>query len=611
VPFRHVRLTIAIATLALGCLAAPAQAAPRRALVVFAHGVTAQRLATIPGASVGLLGATQGRYEQVQALLDMSQGTRTSFNAYDPVDLPPIGLARGRVENWRAVVRRAHGAPAEVVPGLLGSALHDGAAWVGPLDTGAIVAADRAGRFATARRVGEALRAHPLVVTDVGSTGAVRRLAAARPPGTLLVAIAAPPPSAQRAQLLPIAIVGLGGGHALTTRTTRIDGLVTGIDLAPTVLRWLGQPVPHEMVGVPIRANAHLDLGALRRLEARLRVVSARRLPTLAWLGALWLALALALRSRRALRIGGLAVLGMLPALLAFGAFSPARKVEEIGVGALALALGALTDALVPWPRAPVVPAAVTVVAYVADLAAGSPLIVRSLFGPNPLFGARFYGIGNELEATLPVVVLAGVAAALGDRERSRTTALAFAAAGVALGVALGSGRLGADVGGVITVGAGTAVAVALAAPGRVTARRVALVLAAPVAAVVALAALDLATGGDSHFTRSVLRAGDHAALGDAIVRRYQLAFRVLERPVMLVLAPLALVAIAVAIRRRDALLAGIPGAPLWGAALAGAAAAGVAGALFNDSGPLLLVFAIFVAAWTALYLRAGVGTGS
>jgi hypothetical protein len=79
----------------------------------------------------------------------------------------------------------------------------------------------------------------------------------------------------------------------------------------------------------------------------------------------------------------------------------------------------------------------------------------------------------------------------------------------------------------------------------------------------------------------------------------------------MLVLAPLALAAIVVAIRRRDALLRGIPGASLWGAALGGAAAAGVAGALFNDSGPLLLVFSVFVAAWVAAYLRAGVGRAS
>ena len=315
----------------------------------------------------------------------------------------------------------------------------------------------------------------------------------------------------------------------------------------------------------------------------------------------------LALRSWRAVRIGGLAVLWVLPVLLVFAAFAPSRTVEEVGVGLAALALAALTDALVAWPRAPVVPAAVGLVAYVADLAAGSPLIIRSLFGPNPLFGARFYGVGNELEATLPVLMLVGVAAALGDRERSRTAALAFAAAGVALGAALGSGRLGADVGGVITVGAGTAVAVALAAPGRLTARRVVLVALAPVAAVVALAALDLATGGDSHFTRSVLRAGDHAELGDVVRRRYELAFKVLRRPAMLVLAPVALAAIALAIARRDALLRGVPGAPLWGAALAGSAAAGVAGALFNDSGPLLLVFSTFVAAWAAAYLQAGV----
>src|SRR5205085_10459376 len=137
-----------------------------------------------------------------------------------------------------------------------------------------------------------ALRNHALVVTGARGAVAVRRLAAGRPPGTLLVVIGAPAPSAQRAQLLPVAVVGLGGARELRTRTTRIDGLVTGIDLAPTILRWLGRPVPREMVGEPMRAGGRVDLGALRRLEARLRVVPARRLPTLAGLGALWLVLA-------------------------------------------------------------------------------------------------------------------------------------------------------------------------------------------------------------------------------------------------------------------------------------------------------------------------------
>jgi len=448
-----------------------------------------------------------------------------------------------------------------------------------------------------------------LTIAVLPDVRALRRLLARRDRGTLVLALRAPPRVARRAQLLPLAAFGLDAGrHALTSRTTRTDGLVTGTDLAPTVLRWLGRPVPTQMQGEPLEPAGRIDLVDLGRFDARLRVVSSRRLPMLAWLAAAWLALAAVLRfSRRAVRIGGLAVLWVLPVLLVFAALQPARAVEEIGVGVAALALAALTDGLVPWPRAPAVPAAVALLAYAADLAAGSPLVVRSLFGPNPLFGARFYGVGNELEATLPVLMLVGVAAALGPRGRSREAALAFAAAGVVLGVVLGSGRLGADVGGVITVGAGTAVAVALAAPGRITGRRIALVTVAPLVALAALAALDLATGGDSHFTRTVLRAGDRAALGDVIARRYELAFNVLKRPAMLVLTPLALLWIAGAYRRREWLLEGVPGAPLWGAALAGSAAAGVAGALFNDSGPLLLVFSIFVAAWAAAYVKAGV----
>ena len=44
---------------------------------------------------------------------------------------------------------------------------------------------------------------------------------------------------------------------------------------------------------------------------------------------------------------------------------------------------------------------------------------------------------------------------------------------------------------------------------------------------------------------------------------------------------------------------------PAWLAALAGLIAAGVAGSLFNDSGPVLLIFETFFAAALVLYLRA------
>ena len=56
---------------------------------------------------------------------------------------------------------------------------------------------------------------------------------------------------------------------------------------------------------------------------------------------------------------------------------------------------------------------AITVVAYAIDVVAGLRADELSLLGPNPIFGARFYGIGNELEALIAVMVPVAVGAAL------------------------------------------------------------------------------------------------------------------------------------------------------------------------------------------------------
>ena len=47
------------------------------------------------------------------------------------------------------------------------------------------------------------------------------------------------------------------------------------------------------------------------------------------------------------------------------------------------------------------------------DLARGSQWIGASLAGPNPKGGARFFGIGNELEIILSLEVLFGLGALL------------------------------------------------------------------------------------------------------------------------------------------------------------------------------------------------------
>jgi hypothetical protein len=271
---------------------------------------------------------------------------------------------------------------------------------------------------------------------------------------------------------------------------------------------------------------------------------------------------------------------------------------------AICFALGALTDRLVPWPRAPIVPAIAAVLALSVDALAGTQLLIRSLLGPSPAFGARFYGFGNELKSGLAVLVFTAVAAALYPAVRGRRAATAMACAGILLAVAEGSARIGAGVGGVILVSAGTAVATTMLLPGALNRKRILLVMAAPPVALVALAILDLLTAhGGGHFTGSVLDARSAGDIRDIVVRRYGAAYDELKNHLMPLATALALIASAVAVRRRDRLCAPVDSDPAWLAALAGGLTSGAIGALTEDSGPVLLVVAVFALGCVLSYL--------
>lgn len=656
-PARHApRLAALVLVLAtLAALAAPAAAGARasRAIVAFLPkggddnpDPVLDRLDARPQLAIGLFSATQGLYTPTQALLDMTAGTRTSAAVYSSRTPPPLELVvggdgSGFVFGWSRVVARARSALADIRPGLLASRVPGGAAYAGVdgrENLEAIVAADREGDIA-AVSLGEAAdlaeRAHGLLVdhrlvvvglpTAAKGDAALDRLLRDHRAGDVLVVMQTPP-RASVPQLLPIGAALPGGGEGvLTSSTTRLHGVVAAIDIPVTVLGGLGLRVPAGVKGQPASIEGDRSAEDLKAIEARLRVVSGRRTPAIFALLTMWAALTLALglvadrRGVRAgMRVGALAVL-WVPALLLFtGWLAPTRLGEIAIVTAGSLALGALTDRFVRWPRGPLVPAVVALVAYATDLASGSTLLIRSLLGVNPRSGSRFYGLGNELEATLVALLLVALGALLMRRAdfesrsapfgegpgRSRRAAAIVVAVGVVAAVFVGAGRLGADVGGVMTVGGGIAVMAILMLPGKPSRRLVVLALLAPLLGVLGLALLDLATGGDGHFTRTILRADSAGALWDVVERRYTLAFNVLTGGAMPFLTLLAVLSAAYAVRYRERIYAPLRGSPSWAAALAGGLASGIVGAAFNDSGPILLVFGVFVLACVTAYVR-------
>ncbi len=157
----------------------------------------------------------------------------------------------------------------------------------------------------------------------------------------------------------------------------------------------------------------------------RLLVISGRRLPALALLLGAWvlalLATVIAPRARPAvLRAGALALMWAPAAAMVPAAFESSAPHEYGLIVLMCGALGLASDLLIGWPRGAIAPALAAVLAITVDALAGTQLLMRSLIGPDPILGARFYGVGNELKAVLAVLVLAAVAGVLHPSRRGR-----------------------------------------------------------------------------------------------------------------------------------------------------------------------------------------------
>jgi hypothetical protein len=618
--------------------AAPAAARPRALIAFLPPGAGEPRPLleefAARGMAIGLTSPTVGGFQKRQMALDMSQGARIPTRLYSK-EIGALRLRRSGggwvLSGWDVARRRADTAPGDLRPGLLATAIERAGGSVGYAGVdggypiGPIVAADESGRIplasigdaaSLADRAAQLWKRARLVVCDLpgGAAGlrALDALLAQRGRDGFVYVVRAPYGKTPR--LLPAAVAAPGNHGQLWSATTRRNGLIAATDVAPTVLHVLGVPVPGAMQGEPIEGRGTADPKAVEDLADRLAVVTARRGDALRWILGSWLALLAALRLlrgadgvRAALRIGLLSALWLPGVALALGALAPSRIVETAALALASLALGGLTDRIVRWPFGPALPAGVVFAAHAIDLARGSRLIGASIAGPNPAGGARFFGIGNELECILSVSVLIGTGAALAwwsARGGSRR-AIPFAFAAVALVAAgvMGAGRLGADVGAVVTLGAGGAAAVVASLGARPSRRVLALAVAAPVAAIGALILLDVVTGGGAHLTRSVVDSQGSGDLVDVIRRRLQGSFSSLKKPGWAAAFVIAVTVVVWLAAQRERFLRRVPRE--LAAGLVGAWFAVVIGAASNDSGPVILDIGAVMLLLSAGYVRA------
>jgi hypothetical protein len=309
-----------------------------------------------------------------------------------------------------------------------------------------------------------------------------------------------------------IAIVGGGYHGLLVSDRTRVPGLVSIYDLAPTVRALDRGQKP------PLTSRPETDPHAtLRRLDRRLTEAHDSRSAAsyvVFGLGALFALLALALRSafwsRAALFVGPVA----LTSALALSALEIARP-RTVGLALLgAVGLGAPALAAVTGPRLALAGALLSVfVVYAGVLAFSTETSSLAALGPHPDGGVRFYGISNQVETLLLVPGLLG-AALLGPALLPLVAVLVL--------VVIGASGLGADGGGVLVFAGGYLFLWLRLRRVPLTARNLALAGAAAVAAGLLLVGLDAVVGGSSHVTRTI---GDGpGALAGELAHRWRVS---------------------------------------------------------------------------------------
>jgi cytochrome c551/c552 len=303
------------------------------------------------------------------------------------------------------------------------------------------------------------------------------------------------PPRGEHPNTRRYGVMVLGAGYhgILTSDSTRIRGLVSLADIAPTAVALQEGRAP------PIHSEPEQNAAEdLRGLDTRLSRVHHDR----GWVvvTVVLTILALAAFAPRAATLGGAAAVTASLLLSWAGA-------TRFGLVIAAMAVLTIVFAVAGALRRPLVPLVVAgfLTAFTIILAVDPELNSLAVLGARPDGGGRFYGVGNQVETLLLPPVLVAVAIG-GVRWLVPLAALAL--------VAIGWSKAGADGGGILVFVTAFGVLGLRLRGLSLTPRRLALVAGAVVVVAFVFVGLDAALGGSSHVTRAV-GSGPGSLVGD------------------------------------------------------------------------------------------------
>lgn len=415
-------------------------------------------------------------------------------------------------------------------------------------------------------------------------------------------------------------------GGRLRSASTRRDGYVQLIDLAPTILDVLDVEPPRQMVGQPMRrvggrrgseiaqlVDADVASDAHRRYVPpffTLLVATQLGLYGIAWRGL----------KRRPRGTAGHDRLRSFTrhAALVFASVPCATYLVQIvpwwrhRLWYLLLAVAVATAvvygvaALGPWRRSVLGPAgvvaAITATVLAVDLMTGATLQMSSLAGYSPIVAGRFAGVGNVAFAVFATSALLATAAVCVGRSR-RTCIAVTAAVGIVAVAIDGNPSWGSDFGGVLALVPGFAVLGMLLVGARLSWRRLVVIGLLAGALVTAFALLDYSRAPDarSHLGRFVQQIADGGA-GTIIRRKAQANLRLLTHSVLTLVVPLAVGFLAfVLLRPWGGLRRALEHTPPLRAGLVAVLVMAVTGFFANDSGVAVPAFALTLAVPIAL----------